>query len=173
MSHFSASLFKMNLKRPHDWLDPKYDIVHYLLSGLYIFLLFLCFGVVVRLISQNHWNLRWQKLFHPLLMAGCLIRATFFGLQPFIMEDEVRIDNKLNLILNTLPSFLFFCQLLDYSIFVGGNLSLCTPRISRWNWKIAANICVDHGINVWSGCHSLLFGLYPLSPSLSQCIREL
>jgi len=45
-------------------------------------------------------------------MAGCLIRATFFGLQPFIMENEVRIDNKLNLILNTLPSFLFFANYL-------------------------------------------------------------
>jgi len=102
----------MNLIRPQNWTDPRYDIVHYLLSGLYIFLLFLCFGVVVRLISKNHWNLRWQKLFHPLLMAGCLVRATFFGLQPFIMENEVRIDNKLNLILNTLPSFLFFANYL-------------------------------------------------------------
>jgi len=100
------------MKKPSLWIAPRYDFVHYALCGLYIFLLFLCFGVVIRLITQNRWNLRWQKIFHPLLMTGCLIRATFFGLQPFIMEADLRIDNKLNMILNTLPSFIFFSNYL-------------------------------------------------------------
>jgi len=100
------------MKKPKDWIDPRYDIVHYLLAGLYIFLVFLCLAVVVRLIIQNRWNLRWQKLFHPLLMIGCLVRASFFALQPFIMEDDLRMDNKLNMILNTFPSFIFFSNYL-------------------------------------------------------------
>jgi len=57
-------------------------------------------------------NLRWQRYFHPVLMMGCLIRAVFFALQPLIMENQITIGNTINLILNTLPSFLFFSNYL-------------------------------------------------------------
>jgi len=97
------------LEKYQNW---KYDVVHFVLSGLYLILFLICFTIVVRLVSKGNWNLRWQKFFHPVLMLGCLIRATFFILQPFLMENVIKVSNQTNVVLNTFPSFLFFSNYL-------------------------------------------------------------
>jgi len=99
----------MRLEKYVDW---RYDLVHITLAALYILLFLLCFTVVIRLVIKGNWNLRWQKFFHPVIMLGCLIRATFFLLQPFIMEHVLNLQNQVNMVLNTFPSFLFFTNYL-------------------------------------------------------------
>lgn len=41
------------------------------------------------------------------IFLGCLVRATFFSLAAFIRENMVNLSNR-DVILNSLPSFLFF-----------------------------------------------------------------
>jgi hypothetical protein len=94
------------------WTNLRYDIVHWVLAVIYFLLFLISLGVVGRLIRKNHWNLRWQKVFHPLFWGGCLIRSVFFLLAPFIMENTVVLDNKVNVVLNTLPTYFFFSDYL-------------------------------------------------------------
>eukprot|EP01119_Soliformovum_irregulare_P010141 TRINITY_DN2473_c0_g1_i1.p1 TRINITY_DN2473_c0_g1~~TRINITY_DN2473_c0_g1_i1.p1 ORF type:complete len:294 (+),score=67.31 TRINITY_DN2473_c0_g1_i1:48-929(+) len=95
------------------WSNQKYDAVHLFLGFVYLFIFLLSLGIVLKLIFQRKLlSAGWPKFFHPLLMAGCFIRSIFFILQPFIMEDNIKVENKTNVILNSLPSFLFFTNYL-------------------------------------------------------------
>jgi len=85
---------------------------HIALSALYAVLFILCVGIVIKNIRQKQMYLTWQKFFHPMLLAGTAVRALFFCLQSFIYNDDMTIDNRLNVLLNSLPSFFFFSNYL-------------------------------------------------------------
>ncbi|KYQ92251.1 hypothetical protein DLAC_07098 [Tieghemostelium lacteum] len=89
-----------------EWHHYNYDVVHFILSFLYLILALFClYSFLKKLRQQNNSN---QQIFYPLLFVGVLIRAVFMFLQPFVMEDELQLPNQANFILNSLPSFLFF-----------------------------------------------------------------
>jgi len=99
-----------------EWLDPKYDFVHWTLGALYIAMMITSLAVLLRFLKRHAWvitlNAWWQLIFHPLLMLGCAVRAGFFILAPFLREGSVVMSNKWNMILNASPSFLFFSDYL-------------------------------------------------------------
>eukprot|EP01133_Synstelium_polycarpum_P017453 gene17453-20826_t len=88
------------------WEHVGYDVVHILMSVAY--LVTAVFGAIA-------WHNRpltnvspIQRFFYPLLLFGCLVRAVFMMMQPWVRENSLNLPNQANIILNSLPSFLFF-----------------------------------------------------------------
>jgi len=54
----------------------------------------------------------WQLLFHPFLMCGCALRAIHFFVEPFLWSHSIQLEEWLQVILSTLPSFVFFSNFL-------------------------------------------------------------
>jgi len=95
-----------------NWNHQAYDIDHFVLSFFYVILFFVSLGTLFRLVRFRHFSSSWQWIFYPLFLTGCFVRATFFVLQPLIIEDIITLDNQLNFLLNSLPSLLFFSDYL-------------------------------------------------------------
>jgi hypothetical protein len=94
------------------WEHPRYDAVHFVVALEYVSLIFLSLYCLFRVWRAGNQQ-KWQKAFHPLLLLGTALRAVFFFLQPFVMEQTISIANRANMFLNYLPSFFFFS---DYMI---------------------------------------------------------
>jgi len=92
----------------HNLYHELYDGVHIILSVLYFILVVFCITNIVRLWSKIQRQLPWNRIFYPLLLAGCIIRCVFNFLQPFSMEKELYIPEQIDNILSFLPSFIFF-----------------------------------------------------------------
>ncbi|EFA86689.1 hypothetical protein PPL_00491 [Heterostelium album PN500] len=112
------------------WHYLNYDITHIFLTFTYM---------VLGAITVYAWYYRptsnvspIQKLFYPILLLGVLVRAVFMLMQPWIRESDLQIPNQANIVMNTLPSFLFFSNYLIvlfiwtemYLIFNGGSMIL-------------------------------------------------
>jgi len=83
-------------------LSIEYDISHFVLSALYIVVIVLAILWRIRKAHQNYW----QKFFAIFLLTGAVSRLVFFAIQPFVYEGAVpRLDPKLNIYLNTIPTF--------------------------------------------------------------------
>lgn len=50
--------------------------------------------------------------FLPPLFSGPAVRMAFFLVQPFVMEKQIHIPNKVNMLMNSMPSWLFFTDYL-------------------------------------------------------------
>eukprot|EP01114_Cavostelium_apophysatum_P000820 TRINITY_DN10721_c0_g1_i1.p1 TRINITY_DN10721_c0_g1~~TRINITY_DN10721_c0_g1_i1.p1 ORF type:complete len:312 (+),score=30.33 TRINITY_DN10721_c0_g1_i1:96-1031(+) len=94
------------------WVHKPYDSIHFLLCGLYLLLTLISLAILIRLAAKKHLHLVWQKSFHPLLILGALVRAAYFGIAAYAIEGQLKISNRVDVILNTLPSFFFFSDYL-------------------------------------------------------------
>jgi len=92
----------------HHWEYENYDIIHFIVSFLYLMLSFFCVYSFIKRPNKTRQVLS-QLIFYPLLFIGVTVRAVFMFLQPFIREQEfIQIPNQINILLNSLPSFNFF-----------------------------------------------------------------
>jgi len=107
-----AFLFICSRTMGQDWHNIKYDAAHFVLAFLYAVMFLLSVACWALFYFSSHLRLNWQKIFHPFLMAGTLSRMGFFLLQPFIMEGNLELPNRVNNILDSLPSFFFFTDYL-------------------------------------------------------------
>jgi len=95
------SFAEWHWKEVKEWTNLRYDITHFVLSFLYAVL----FGISTFMFARYQYN---SRTFKGLLITGILIRCFFFGMQAFIMENILLLNNSINVMLNTLPSFFFF-----------------------------------------------------------------
>jgi hypothetical protein len=96
-----------------EWKHAEYDISHFVLTGLYILLLFAIGHRMYRLKTTGNLSHLWQRTFMTMLLLGTITRTIFFALQPYVMEDKIQMLNFVNLALNLVPSFFFFsCYLI-------------------------------------------------------------
>lgn len=87
------------------------DISHLVLGALY--LIVLGASIYMRLQKTQNLRLLWQITFFIGLVAGILMRAVWCFLQPFVLEEMIAVPNLVNLLMQTIPSFLFFsCYLI-------------------------------------------------------------
>ncbi|GAM28039.1 hypothetical protein SAMD00019534_112150 [Acytostelium subglobosum LB1] len=145
------------------WNYLNYDITHIVLAALYLVL----GGVAV----YAWWNRPTsnvspiQKVFYPLMLFGVLVRALFMMLQPFIRENDIRLPNQANVLLNSLPSFIFFSNYLIvlfiwaemYLIFDGSSMKV----VHRLPWIF--NLMAVSMYTTITILYILDFTIYPLS----------
>ncbi|EGG21873.1 hypothetical protein DFA_01759 [Cavenderia fasciculata] len=89
------------------WRHEDYDIVHFILAGLYIVLGILCLSIYFKRPKQNTSTI--QKIFYPSLLCAVTVRAFFMAMQPIVREGLLpSFPNQVNVILNIAPSFVLF-----------------------------------------------------------------
>ncbi|GAM26950.1 hypothetical protein SAMD00019534_101250 [Acytostelium subglobosum LB1] len=155
------------------WNYVNYDVTHFLLTAMYLVLGALATYAWYHRPTSNVSPI--QKIFYPLMLFGVTVRAMFMCMQPFIREDDFQIPNQVNILLNTLPSFIFFSNYLIvlfiwvemYLIFEGKSMSLVHSL--PWFFKVIALIM--YGIVLV--LYVLDFALYPLTYSPVSVYNDL